>query len=112
MATYKNRLSTSGWVLIAILIIVIIAVPLLHFVGVIDLTFLADGFLSVLLWASSDVVNGALFTAGVFIGGALTYYALKKYIIGTKVPLTQPYLPAGQTVSNPGATSEGETVIS
>jgi hypothetical protein len=111
-ARIKSKLSMSGWILIAIIIIVVIALPILHFTGVFDLTFLADSFLGVLMWAATDVINGALFTTGVFIGGALTYYAAKKYLIGTKVPITTPYMPAGQTVSNPQTSSDSETVIS
>ncbi len=114
MPVIKRKLSTSGWILIALAIVAIISLPILHFVGVIDLSFLGTGFSDVLTWAASDAMNGILFVSGVFLGGALTFYAIKTYLIGTQIPMTTQYpayMPSGQTVSNPQQNNE-ETVVS
>jgi len=111
MPVIKTKMSKSAWILIALLIVAIIALPLLHFVGVIDLSFIGEGFLGILIWASESVLNGILFTGGVFLGGVLTWYTIKKYIVGTQVPVVAPYIPQGQTISQPQQQQE-ETVVS
>lgn len=114
MAVTKTKMSKSAWVLVALIIVAIISLPILHIVGVIDLSFLGEGFMGIMTWASTEALNGALLLAGVFVGGMLTYYTLKKYFIGTKIPLTTQYptyTPGGQTVSQPQQADE-ETVVS
>lgn len=111
MPILKSKMSKSAYVLIAILICVIIALPILHLVGVIDLSFIGDGFTGILVWGSEGVLNGVLLLGGFFAAGALFYYALKKYILGTQVPATAGvYNPIGQTVS-PAAQKDDETVV-
>jgi hypothetical protein len=105
-------MSKSAYVLLALLVVAIIALPILHMVGWIDLSFIGVGFMATLLWASDSILNGALFVAGVFAGGALCYYILKKYIIGTQIPTTVgAYVPQGQVLSQPEKQKE-ETVVS
>ena len=112
MATVKTKMSKSAYVLIAIVIVAIIALPILHVVGLIDLSFIGAAFRSVMGWAAADALNGVLFTAGVFVAGALVFYVLKKYIIGTKISGTAaiPYNPIGQQISNTQKQDE-ETVV-
>jgi hypothetical protein len=88
MPTLKTKMSASAWVLIALVVIAAISLPLLHVFGIIDLSFLGEGFMNIMAWGSAEVLNGALLLGGVFIGGALTWYTLKKYIIGTQIPTT------------------------
>ena len=108
----KTKLSKSAYILIAIAVIAIIALPLLHVVGVIDLSFIGNGFMAVMMWAAADGMNGVLFVSGIFISGALFYYAIKKYVIGTKVPMgAGAYHPVGQTIT-PATPTEEETVVS
>jgi len=112
MLTSKTKLSKSAWVLIAIVIIAVISLPILHFVGIIDLSFIGEAFMGVLSWGAADALNGALLLGGVFVGGALTWYTVKKYFIGTQVPVSAGgYTPIGQTI-NPQPTQEQETVVS
>jgi hypothetical protein len=97
MPTLKTKMSKSAWVLIALLVIAIVALPILHFTGFIDLSFIGDGFLGLTMWGSESVINVALMLGGFFLLGMLTWYALKKYIFGTKVPVTT-YTPLGSTI--------------
>ena len=112
MPILKTKMSKSAWVLIALLIVAIIALPILHFVGIINLSFLGDGFLNALIWASTSILNGILLIGGVFVFGALCYYTVKKYLIGTQIPATTiGYNPQPSTPSQPQSAKE-ETVIS
>ena len=111
MATYKTKMSKSAYILIAILVVAIIALPILHVVGIIDLSFIGAAFMSVMMWAAADALNGVLFVAGIFVSGALVYYALKKYVIGTRVPIAPAYNPIGQAISQTQQKDE-ETVVS
>jgi hypothetical protein len=109
----KTKMSTSAYVLLAILIVAIIALPILHLVGVIDLSFMVDAVTGIMLWSSESIINSVLLIGGVFLGGVLFYYLLKKYIIGTQIPATTAgtYIPQGQTIS-PAQPKEEETVVS
>ena len=107
----KAKMSKSAWVLIALLVIAIVALPILHFTGVIDLSFFGVGFESVTMWGSESILNGMLLLGGVFALGMVTWYVLKKYIFGTQVSVTTPYMPTGQTISQPQQQQE-ETVVS
>ena len=113
MPIVKKKLSTSGYVLIALAIIAAIALPILHVVGVIDLSFLGTGFENIMMWAATEPLNGVILISGAFIGGALTFYALKTYLIGTQINTStvQPYIPTGQQISNTPQQQE-ETVVS
>lgn len=112
MPILKSKMSTSAWVLIALLVIAVISLPILHFVGFIDLSFIGEGFMNILSWGAADSLNGVLLLGGVFAGGMLTYYTLKKYILGTHVPLTAgPYTPVGQTIS-PTQQEDQDMVVS
>ena len=95
MPVLKSKMSKSAYVLIAIVVIAIIALPILHLTGIIDLSFLGAGFLGVLIWSSESILNGVLFSGGLFVLGALSYYVVKKYIIGTQLPpsATGAYIP-------------------
>lgn len=101
--TQKTRMSTSAYVLIALLIVIAIALPILHVVGVIDLSFIGETFMGVMEWAATDAINGVLLIGGTLITGMLTWYTLQKYIIGTKIRTVTVggYQPTGQNISNP-----------
>ena len=109
MAVSKSKLSKSAWVLIALVIVLIIALPILHLTGFIDLSFLAVGFQTVMMQAAENTILGVLLLAGVFVLGAATFYAAKKYFIGNKaVVLGNTYAPQ-EKISAP---SQQETVVS
>ena len=101
MPIVKSKMSTSAWILIALAIVAIISLPILHLVGVLDLSFLGTGFQDIMMWGATDALNGVLLLGGVFIGGVLTWYTLKKYIFGTQIPTTTlgGYNPIGQQIS-------------
>jgi hypothetical protein len=111
MPILKTKMSKSAWVLIALLVIAIIALPILHLVGFINLSFIGDGFMAILAWGADSTLNGVLLIGGSFTLGVVVYYAVKKYIIGTQIPATIPYTPVGQTIS-PQPQQQEETVVS
>ena len=112
MPILKSKMSKSAWVLVALLIIAVVSLPILHLVGFIDLSFIGEVFMGVLTWGSTDALNGLILLGGVFAFGMLTYYTLKKYILGTKVPATAgTYTPVGQTIS-PSQQQEQDMVVS
>ena len=113
MALMKKKMSTSAYVLIALLIIAIVSLPILHLVGVLDLSFLGLALQDIMMWAATDALNGILLVSGVFVGGALTWHVIKTFLVGTKIPIpqyTQPYN-MQNTVSNPQQ-DENQTVVS
>lgn len=106
-------MSTSAWILIALAIVAIISLPILHLVGIIDLSFIGTAFMDILTWGATDALNGVLLLGGVFVFGMLTWYTLKKYIFGTQISTSAiaPYIPTGQQLSTPQPQQE-ETVVS
>jgi hypothetical protein len=112
MPIIKKKMSTSAYILIALFIVAIIALPILHFTEILDLSFLGTGFSDIMTWAATETLNGVLLIGGVFAGGMLFYYIVKTYLLGTQVSMTtQPYTPMGQTISEPQKQQE-ETVVS
>ena len=111
MPVIKAKMSKSAWVLILLLVVAIIALPILHFTGIIDLSFIGTGFESITYWGSESILNGVLLLGGFFALGMVTWYVLKKYIFGTQVSTAGLYNPIGQTVSQPQQQQE-ETVVS
>ena len=111
MPVIKTKMSKSSWVLILLLVVAIIALPILHFTGIIDLSFIGIAFESITLWGADSILNGVLLLGGFFALGMVTWYVLKKYIFGTQVPTAGVYPPIGQTISQPQQQQE-ETVVS
>lgn len=110
--TQKRKLSKSAWALVLIALIAVIAIVVCAFLGIIDLSPVATGFLSIYMWASTDILNAVLITVGWVAVGVLGYYVIIKYFIGNKVTTSMPtYTPQGQTLSNPQQQGS-ETVIS
>jgi hypothetical protein len=111
MAILKKKLSKSGWLLIGIIVVLIIALPILHFTQVIDLTFIGDTFLIVKMYGAADVVSGVLESLMWFSLGLAVFYVLKNYIFGTQIPTTtmaqQAYIPRGDI---PATTPTSEEV--
>ena len=110
----KKRVSIWAYALIALLVVAVIVLAVLHIAGLVDLSFVGEGFIGLLTWSSADPMNGALLFAGVFTGGILACYVFMTYLVGTKIPMTTQYpsyMPPGQTVSNPQQSND-ETVVS
>jgi len=113
MPVLKRKLSTSGYVLIALLVVAIIALPILHVVGLIDLSFIGTGFEAIMMWAATDVLNGVLFVAGIFVSGALFFYVVKTYLLGTHIPAGvagSAYIPRGDIPATAPASNDEVTV--
>jgi len=110
--TQKRKKSIWVWVLLILIFAAIIALTICHLLGIIDLSFIATGFLGIYMWASVDVVNALIVTVGWVTLGILGYWILLKYFIGQKVTTNTPtYQPQGQTINQQPQT-DSETVIS
>jgi len=114
MAVARKKLSKSGWILLGIIVILVIALPILHFTGVIDLSFLGNGYVGLMVWASENAWNALIVGIGHVAIGVLIFYGLKSYIIGEKqVMITtgaSGYAPQPSVPSQPQ--QKDETVIS
>jgi hypothetical protein len=113
--TQKRKLSKSAWLLIILAGVALIALILCSALGIIDLSWLGVGYLSIFMAASTDLVIAVLISAGFFALGVLTYWTLIKYFIGNKVttaPGAQPgYAPVPTYPSQPSQSGQ-ETKIS
>lgn len=112
MPIVKSKMSKSAWVLIALAIVAVISLPILHLVGIIDLSFIGTGVMNIQAWGAADGLNLVLLWSGLFLAGVLTWYTLKKYIFGTQIPTTTigNYNPIGQQISQ--QQPKEETVVS
>jgi len=112
--TQRKKLSKSGWILLAIFAVLVIALPILHFTGILDLSFLGNGYVALMIWASSNGWNALIVGVGHIVFGVLIFYGLKSYIIGEKISAptaTGGYSPAPTYPSTPAAEKQ-ETEIS
>ena len=110
----KSKVPLSVWILLIVVFVSIIALITLHFVGIIDLSFLAAWFIGTFAWAGSDIVNAVLLSLGIVTGTILIDYAIRKYIIGTKMLAltTQPsYDPRGTTLSQTPPQNKDEVTV-
>jgi hypothetical protein len=116
MGRIRKKLNKSAIILLAILAIGAIVAIVLHFVGIIDLSFVGDWFMGIGMamsestWVAGGVFFG-LIALGIFIG-----FWLKDYIVGvdtanaTITSNTGNYVAQGQTISQPSQ-SGTETVV-
>lgn len=112
MPILKKKMSASAWILVAIIVIAIISLPILHMVGVLDLSFIGDAFMGYVSWQASDAMCAVLGALGWVAVGAISVYILKTYFIGTQVPVTAgTYTPVGQSISS-SQTQEEDVVVS
>jgi hypothetical protein len=82
MTLIRKKIPKSGLVLLILLCIVIIALPILHFTGVYDLSFLGDYAISAAMaGTTSGWIAGALAAACAAAGFSVCYF-LKDYVIG------------------------------
>ncbi len=112
--TQRKKLSKSGWLLLGLFVVGVIVGITLHFVGIIDLSFIGNGYLTIMMWASSNGWNAAIVGAGHVVIGVLIFYGLKSYIIGEKISVSTPvggYNPAPSYPSG-AAQQQQETEIS
>ena len=114
--TQKKKKSIWLWVLIVIAFSAIIVAIVLHTLGIIDLSFIGAGFLSLQQWSALAATNALILDVGLIVAGIAIYWVLVTYFIGTKQTMTgqqmgQPsYAP---TPSYPTPAEKGtETVIS
>jgi hypothetical protein len=82
MTLVRKPLSKSGKILLILAVVVLIALPIVHFTGVYPLDFLGDWAVEVaMVAASSGWMAGAIGFGCMAIGFGLCYI-LKDYIIG------------------------------
>src|SRR3972149_11433322 len=86
--TQRKKLSKSAWALIFIALISVIPIIICASLGIIDLAPASNGYLSVFMWGSNDIVNALLLSTGLFMLGVLAYYAVQRYFVGSKVTTT------------------------
>lgn len=111
----KSKVPLAAWILLIALFVSVIVLVVLHFVGIIDLSFVAVMFLGVFQWAGADIVNAVLVSAGGITLVVLVDYTIRKYFVGQKI-LTQqivpPYDPRGTTLSQqPQMPPKDEVVV-
>jgi hypothetical protein len=112
--TQRKKTSTSFKVGIIVIFVVLISVAILAIIGLIDLSWLGNGYLAVQAWSATDIVNALLIDVALVFLGVGLMYGYFTYIRGNKV--------IGSTVSQPGYTptpsyptpqqQDKETVIS
>jgi hypothetical protein len=113
--TQKKKKSIWLWVLIIVAFTTLVALVVCNFLGIIDLSFVGAGFLSLQMWSASSITNAVLLDIGLVVLGVAAYWVLITYFIGTKVSTpagtTQPgYTPQPVYPSQPQ--KDTETVIS
>lgn len=115
MTLIRKKIPKSGLVLLAIVLVGLIALPILHFTGVFDLSFLGDYAIeAAMVGTTSGWIAGAM-AAGCAAVGFGACYILKDYLIGmegrdlTISNSNNQYQPVGQTI-NGG--NNNQTVVS
>jgi hypothetical protein len=82
MTLIRKKIPKSGYVLLAICVVVIIALPIVHFTGVYPLDFLGDWAISAaMVGTTSGWIAGSLAVGCGLIGFAVCYLG-KDYLIG------------------------------
>jgi hypothetical protein len=84
MTLVRKRLSKSGWILLALVIVVIIAMPILHFTGAFNMGFLDGWAVSGAQWAAMSGINVLIVSLILFGMGFGVCYVLKDYVIGVE----------------------------
>ncbi len=82
MVVARKKLSKSGWILLGIGAVLLIALPILHFTNIMNLSFLGEGYVGLMMWASENGWNALIVGSGHVVFGLLIFYGLKSYIIG------------------------------
>ena len=82
MTLIRKKIPKSGYILLALFVVVIIALPILHFTGVYDLSFLGDYAISAAEVATSSGWIAAAMAGGCGLVGFGLCYILKDYTIG------------------------------
>jgi hypothetical protein len=111
MPIFKKGLSKSGWLWIIIIVALIVALPVLHVLGVLDLSFIGAAFVGYTMFGAVEPIIGVLQALGYIGLGVLIFYVLKTYIVGTKVSTQgQGYMPQGQVLSQ-SPQADNQTVV-
>ena len=113
MTLYRKKLSKSAIILLALAAIGLIALPIVHFTGLYDCSFLGGWATEAAMVASTSGWIAAAFAIGFSALGFGLCYILKDYVIGMEgnstnmtATNTGTYQPVGQTISG------NDTVVS
>lgn len=115
MGRIRKKLNKSAIILLALLLVSALVATVLHFAGIIDLSFVGDWFMGIgmAMSESSWVAGGVVF--GLIFLGILLGFWLKDYIIGmdtNNATISQTtnsnYTPLG--TNSPPATNNGTVV--
>ena len=111
--TQKRKLSASTWIMIIVAFAVLIGVIVASAFGLINLSWIGDGFLGAYIAVSQSLILAVLMSIGWIALGFITCYVIFTYFRGQKVTTTgQPgYSPVPTYPSQP-VKSDTETKIS
>jgi len=112
--TQRKKLSKGTWALIIFAFVGVIVVAVLGFLGIIDLSFLANWATGTMMFGASSWVNALIVFAAPFVLGILATYAIFTYFKGQQVTthtgIGTGYNPMPTTPS--ASQKDTETVIS
>ena len=114
--TQKKKKSIWLWVLIVLAFSAIIIAAVLHMLGIINLSFIATGFLALQQWSALATTNAILLDVGLIFLGIGIYYILLTYFIGVKTTMNvgqpQPGYAPAPTYPSAAPQKDTETLIS
>jgi hypothetical protein len=82
MTLIRKKIPKSGLVLLALVVVVLIALPILHFTGVYDMSFLGDYAIQIVMAGTTSGWIAAAIMGACAAAGFGICYILKDYIIG------------------------------
>lgn len=113
MTLIRKKLSKSALILLAVIAVGLIALPILHFTGVYDMSFLGDIAISAAMAGTTSGWIAAALAGGCALVGFGLCYILKDYIIGMEGNSTNLTVTSGTGYTAPGQTlSQNEPVVS
>ena len=113
MTLIRKKIPKSGIILLALLAVALIALPILHFTAIYDLSFIGDWATGAAMIASTSGWIAAAMAGGCGIVGFGVCYILKDYIIGMEGNSTNLTVTSGTGYTAPGQTlSQSDPVVS
>jgi hypothetical protein len=109
--TQKKKKSIWLWVLIILAFSAVIVAVVLHSLGIINLSFIGAGFLSLQQWSAMAATNALILDVGLIFFGIAIYYVLLTYFIGVKTTMNVAQQQGGYapTPTYPTATPQKDT---
>jgi hypothetical protein len=113
MTLIRKKIPKSGYILLALLAVGLIALPIVHFTGLYDVSFLGDWATEAAMVASTSGWIAGGIAVGCSAVGFGVCYILKDYIIGMEGNSTNLTVTSGTGYTAPGQTlSQSDPVVS